>query len=207
MTEDKYERMAREWLERQHGKIGGPQADREVYEFAALLREVGGEWVSVSNARFWMRVSETGSCWVWTGARNKDGYGYLRDGESTVLAHRFAWASLNGPIPDGGQILHHCDNPPCCNPEHLYVGTHADNMRDMANRGRAATGKTSRYRGVSKVGRRWRATCGRDNKHVGYFDTEEEAALAYDVAALERLGASAKVNFPLPAPPDDENGG
>jgi transcriptional regulator with XRE-family HTH domain len=79
--------------------------------------------------------SHLGRCWVWTGPANekRGGYGRWR----RALAHRHSWELANGPIPDGLWILHHCDNPPCVNPAHLYAGTHLDNMRDMAERGRA----------------------------------------------------------------------
>ena len=80
-------------------------------------------------------------CWEWQGFCLANGYGRfgLRAGK-IVLAHRFAYEMANGVIPDGKMILHSCDNPPCVNPAHLSVGTHADNMHDMENRGRRAPG-------------------------------------------------------------------
>ena len=56
-------------------------------------------------------------------------------------AHRFAWYEANGPIPDGLLVLHKCDNPPCINVEHLFLGTHADNVADMVAKGRSTKGK------------------------------------------------------------------
>lgn len=93
--------------------------------------------------QFWERVDRAGPelrpglgrCWLWTGSTDKKGYG--RHGHD--LTHRRAWRETNGPIPDGLWILHHCDNPPCCNPAHLYAGTHAQNMRDMSERGRCGS--------------------------------------------------------------------
>lgn len=93
--------------------------------------------VSVSQA-FWDRVRlvpDTG-CWEWTGPRNACGYGTTNVENRSALAHRVAWELLRGPIPDGLLVCHKCDNPPCCNPDHLFLGTQADNMQDAARKGR-----------------------------------------------------------------------
>lgn len=76
-------------------------------------------------------------CWPWRGARNARGYGrvYYAAGRY-VHAHRAAYEAARGPVPPGGILLHSCDNPPCCNPAHLSVGTRADNSADMAAKGR-----------------------------------------------------------------------
>jgi hypothetical protein len=82
-------------------------------------------------------------CWWWTGALDTKGYGRILIGRSAQRAHRVAYELLVGPIPDlggyhGGCLLHRCDQPCCVNPQHLRPGTHADNMADMAAKGRAA---------------------------------------------------------------------
>lgn len=78
-------------------------------------------------------------CWLWSGAWEKDGYGWVADGNgSATQAHRKAWALYVGPVPNGMHVLHRCDTRCCVNPAHLFLGAHADNMRDMASKGRAA---------------------------------------------------------------------
>jgi hypothetical protein len=91
---------------------------------------------------FWSQVAVgvPDECWEWQGARcDKLPYGKCGGSPNTgprTMAHRKAWALIYGPIPAGMLVLHRCDNPPCCNPAHLYLGTHKDNYRDMASRGR-----------------------------------------------------------------------
>lgn len=77
-------------------------------------------------------------CWVWKGARGGKGYGSKMIRGKAYRTHRLAWEWVNGPIPDGMMVLHRCDNPPCCNPNHLFIGTNTDNMRDMVAKGRGS---------------------------------------------------------------------
>ena len=92
-------------------------------------------------ARFWARVDRSGgadSCWPWLGARHYRGYGRYGKGlKGPSFSHRMAWFLTNGGIPPRAEICHSCDNPPCCNPAHLFIGTHQQNMADMVRKGRS----------------------------------------------------------------------
>lgn len=93
--------------------------------------------------RFWSRVRRTDdadSCWEWIGHIGTHGYGRLTVHYRELLAHRVAYVLANGAIPGDLFVLHKCDNPACCRPDHLSLGTPGDNSRDMAEKGRAATG-------------------------------------------------------------------
>lgn len=93
--------------------------------------------------RLWEKI-EVGShweCWPRTGAHDSKGYGLLKVQGAQQRAHRLVWEYTYGPIPDGLWVLHRCDNPPCCNPDHLFLGTNQDNQRDSVNKGRNANMK------------------------------------------------------------------
>ena len=102
--------------------------------------------------RFWKFVDKNGpihprlgtACWVWTGSKHAFGYGLLTKEQSSrdyraphTTTHRLSWELHNGAIPGALHVLHHCDNPPCVNPCHLFLGTQEDNMRDMFRKGRS----------------------------------------------------------------------
>lgn len=93
--------------------------------------------------RFWSKVAIGGpnECWEWQRHRKPTGYGQFRlPGRSPQTSSRVAWILTHGEIPGGLFACHRCDNPPCCNPDHLWLGTAADNNADMAAKGRARNG-------------------------------------------------------------------
>jgi HNH endonuclease len=93
--------------------------------------------------RFWSKVDKRGpdDCWLWIAHKLPTGYGTMSmpHGQQNGRSNRLAWELAFGPIPDGLHALHNCpsgDNPSCCNPAHLWLGTHKQNMEDCANKGR-----------------------------------------------------------------------
>lgn len=89
--------------------------------------------------RFWPKVQKGEGCWLWTGCRDHHGYGQINRGGHAgghVKAHRLSFELANGPLPPGAHVLHRCDTPACVRPDHLFLGDHTTNMRDMWAKGR-----------------------------------------------------------------------
>lgn len=102
------------------------------------MKRVYTKWMAAED-RFLLAVDSsagTDDCWPWTGDTDSNGYGRLSVEGLRVRAHRYAWERANGPIPEGMFVLHRCDNPPCCNERHLFLGTIKDNNRDRLSKGR-----------------------------------------------------------------------
>ncbi|MCU0905634.1 MAG: HNH endonuclease [Tabrizicola sp.] len=99
----------------------------------------------------WLVRDERTGCKNFTGCKVGAGYGRLRIGEKIILAHRHAYELENGPIPAGMLVCHKCDNPACCNHEHLFLGSQITNMQDRAGKGRYGTQAKGQSNGAAKL--------------------------------------------------------
>ena len=123
----------------------------------------------LSGCREWMRCRTSGFC-----------YGKLSYGGVVTHAHRVAWILSRGPIPDGLWVLHRCDNPPCVEPAHLFLGTQTTNMRDAVNKGRLVLPHFDATGIVRSATTRARISAARRGR-VSYIPTEEQRRAKSDI--------------------------
>lgn len=124
--------------------------------------EVSKKAVSIANTKFdslkehlldKTEIKTDNECWLYIGTQDKDGYGQLKHKGKQFRTHRIAYEIYIGPIPDGMFICHHCDNPPCVNPKHLFLGTPKDNLMDASKKGRLfPRPKTKKKMSIAKTG-------------------------------------------------------
>jgi predicted XRE-type DNA-binding protein len=100
------------------------------------------QFTANQSANFWRKVAKTDGCWIWNGCKVHDGYGQFGVNRKMTLTHRLSYMIHVGPIPEGLFVCHKCDNPPCCNPDHLWLGTKAQNMADCVKKNRNAKGES-----------------------------------------------------------------
>lgn len=117
----------------------------ELRRRAAISRFNQEKYNSPENLkkRFWSKVDIRGTdeCWPWIAWRNNKNYGCFRFGKKDTSSSRVAYILTFGEIPDNLEVCHKCDNPPCCNPSHLFTGTHLENMQDSKRKGRNSTAR------------------------------------------------------------------
>lgn len=141
------------------GKYTRTPAHVEHLRRAAQIRN--GTLGLTPSERFLKHVHKTATCWLWCGTVKAHGYGVIRIDTKLWRAHRLSWSLFAGPIPDGKSVLHRCDNTRCVNPNHLFIGTQLDNVKDMDAKGRGV----------------------RENRHPAKGEAHGRAKLAEDQVA------------------------
>jgi len=147
-----------------HCRIGSQRNER-TESLKPTEFKITGAYRQKVFKRFQKRIQFTDTCWLWTGAVINNGYGQFRVNRKTIVAHRVAYDLYRGNIPKGKLVLHSCDNPPCVNPAHLFLGTQSDNVVDSIKKNRQwQVKKTYCKRGHLLSGKNLRMLSGKGRK-------------------------------------------
>jgi hypothetical protein len=161
-----------------------------------------GRWVD----KFFSKVTKGASCWLWQGPVHHNGYGVASSNGGIAfelyhkrMAHQISWIIHKGLIPAGVFVLHHCDTPLCVNPQHLYLGDNAKNMRDRGNRGRTARNRGEKH-GRSKLTweqvREIRTLYGSRLGSKAHYRNHPEAPTRIKLASMFKISRS-QINYVL----------
>ena len=122
--------------------------------------------------RLWSKIrqGDPEACWPWIGAKDRWGYGSIRLGAKALRPHREAYQFTYGMFADDLAVLHRCDDPSCCNPAHLWLGTIAANNADMGAKGRHGQQRNPRVKKPEEIAK-WRATCAVNDSHRKRWET------------------------------------
>lgn len=140
-----------------------PSPNRRIPKEDAMAAQTLLQLARAAEHRFWSKLDKRGpdECWPWLSGTDRYGYGRLGIGRTadgtraTAGAHRLSWVLAAGRnIPPGMHVLHRCDRPGCVSPKHLFLGTHADNLADMAAKGRSTRGEANSMAVLSRYGAR-----------------------------------------------------
>ena len=129
-------------------RVGGGRFCSRPCDFAWKAQRPRPRPEGVILASFWSRVDTSGECWEWQRGKLKQGYGRFKANGIEYKAHRFSYERSYGPIPPGMLVCHHCDNPPCVRPDHLFLGDAQANIDDKISKGRQPLGERI---GVSRL--------------------------------------------------------
>ena len=140
--------------------------------------------------RFFDKVKITDNCWIWTAAKDRGGYGQFFLNKTMVKPHRYSWEYFRRKIPDGLCVCHKCDNPPCVNPDHLFLGTMKDDIQDAIKKGRFHQNNQGFKKGhdLNKGEKHYNAKLTKEQvkdirrKYVPWKYTQEKLAKEYNVS-------------------------